>query len=273
MDFDILKYSTAALDWFLAFLPGAMMAIGTVIAGFWVANKVDDVVEAALKRSSLSAELTSFFGSMSTILVKGIALMVAAGFIGFNTASLIGILAAGAFAIGFALQGSLSNFAAGILILTFKPFRVGDWISVSEVFGKVEQIQILSTIVVSPGMKTIIIPNADIIGGVVTNFTTKGIIRLELDIPMAYESSFPQVKEVIMKVLNNSTYVLDTPSPDVGILTYDSHNIILSVRPYVEPDNYWDATYEINRLIKNALHEANIPMAYSEGVELGKIGA
>ncbi len=273
MDFDVVKYSTDAIDWFIAFMPGALMALATVIIGFWIANKVDDLVEAALKRSSLSPELTSFFGSMSTVVVKGVALMVAAGFIGFDTAGIIGILAAGAFAIGFALQGSLSNFAAGILILTFKPFRVGDYISASDVFGKVEEIQILSTIVVSPGMKTIIIPNADIIGGVVTNFTTKGIIRLELDIPMAYESSFPQVKEVILEVVNNSPYVLKTPAAEVGIGNYDSHNIILSVRPYVEPDNYWEATYEINRLIKNALHKANIPMAYSEGVELGKIGA
>ncbi|MFK8056220.1 MAG: mechanosensitive ion channel family protein [Saprospiraceae bacterium] len=273
MDFDLVKYSTAALEWLLAFLPGALMAIGTLIFGFWFANKVDDIVEGGLKRSSLSPELTSFFGSMSTIVVKGIVLMLAAGFIGFNTASLIGILAAGAFAIGFALQGSLSNFAAGILILTFKPFRVGDWISASDVFGKVEEIQILSTIVVSPGMKTIIIPNADIIGGVVTNYTTKGVTRLELEIPMAYESSFPQVKDVIMNVLENNDLVLKEPKPDVGIATYDSHNIILSVRPYVTPDNYWDATYQINRLIKTALHEAQIPMAYSEGVELGKIGA
>jgi len=208
MEFDLLKYSTGAIDWFIAFLPGALMAIATVIIGFWIANKVDDIVEKALERSSLSPELTSFLGSMSTVVVKGIALMLAAGFVGFNTASLIGILAAGAFAIGFALQGSLSNFAAGILILLFKPFRVGDWISASDVFGKVEEIQILSTIVA-----------------------------------------------------------------EVGIGNYDSHNIILSVRPYVEPDNYWEATYEINRLIKNAMHRANIPMAYSEGVELGKIGA
>ena len=273
MEFDLLKYSTGAIDWFIAFLPGALMAIATVIIGFWIANKVDDIVEKALERSSLSPELTSFLGSMSTVVVKGIALMLAAGFVGFNTASLIGILAAGAFAIGFALQGSLSNFAAGILILLFKPFRVGDWISASDVFGKVEEIQILSTIVVSPGMKTIIIPNADIIGGVVTNFTTKGIIRLELDIPMAYESSFPELREVILEVLNDSAYVLKSPAAEVGIGNYDSHNIILSVRPYVEPDNYWEATYEINRLIKNAMHRANIPMAYSEGVELGKIGA
>jgi len=273
MDFDIAKYSTEALDWLIAFLPGVLMAIGTLIVGFWLANKVDNIVEAALKRSSLSAELTSFFGSMSTILVKGFTILIAAGFVGFDSASLIGILAAGTLAIGFALQGSLSNFAAGILILTFKPFRVGDWISASDVFGKVEQIQILSTIVVSPGMKTIIIPNADIIGGVVTNFTTKGIIRLELDVPMAYESSFPQVREVIMEVLNTNPHVLKDPAPEVGIATYDSHNVILSVRPYVLPDSYWEATYEINRLIKTALHEANIPMAYSEGVELGKIGA
>ena len=273
MDFDINVYAQSALDFLILYSPKVVMAIVTTVVGFWLAEKADDVVEGALSRSSLSPELTSFFGSMTTVIVKAVTLLTAAGFLGFETASLIGIIAAGAFAVGFALQGSLSNFAAGVLILLFKPFRVGDWISASDVFGRVESIQILSTIVVSPGNKTLIIPNADIIGGVVTNFSAKGVLRLELQVPMAYASSFPQVRGILEQVLAKAPYVLQDPKPEVGIETYDSHNIIVGVRPYVKPDDYWDATFEVNRLIKAALSEAGIPMAYSEGVELGEIGA
>jgi len=272
MDVDIALYAHEAVNWLIAFLPGAILAIVTLVIGFFLANRADDVVEKALQRSSLSPELTSFFGSMTTIIVKGCALLLAAGFIGFETASIFGIIAAGAFAVGFALQGSLSNFAAGIIILTFKPFRVGDWISASDVFGRVQEIQILSTIVVSPGQKTLFIPNADIIGGVVTNFSRKGLLRLELEVPMAYASSFPEVEQILRQVLATAPHVLEEPMPEIGIETYDTHNVILSVRPYIHPDDYWEATFDVNRRIKAALSKGGIPMAYSEGVELGEIG-
>ena len=273
MDFDIALYLQRGIDYALAILPGILLAVATLVIGFWLANKADDLVESGLEKTGLSPELTSFFGSMTTILIKAFTVLTAAGMLGFETSALFGVIAAGAFAIGFALQGSLSNFAAGILILLFKPFRVGDWISASDVFGKVESIQILNTIVISPGSKTLIIPNADIIGGVVTNFTTKGVIRLELTIPVGYASSFPQIESILRDVLAKAPYVLQDPAPEIGIEAYDSHNIIVAVRPYVLPDDYWAATFEVNRRIKSALSEAQIPMAYSEGVELGEIGA
>ena len=272
MDFDITMYAQRGIDFILALLPSILAGLAILIGGFWVANRADDVLEKSLERSGLSPEIRGFFGSMLTILIKGFVVLTAAGMFGFETSSLIAVLAAAGFAIGFALQGSLSNFAAGILILLFRPFKVGDWIGVGDSFGKVESIQILNSIIVSPGQKTLIIPNADVIGGVVTNFSAKGKIRLELSIPMGYESSFPQVKEIISKALQQVALVHQDPAPIIGIETYDSHNIIVGVKPYVDPDDFWEATYECNRVIKAALSAHNIPMAYSEGVELGKIG-
>lgn len=261
------------LAFFLAFLPSVLAAIAVLVIGFWVANKADDVLERALERSALSPELTSFFGSALTISIKVFVVLTAAGMLGFETASLIAVLAAAGFAVGFALQGSLSNFAAGILILAFRPFRVGEWIGVGEAFGRVESIQILNTIIVSPGKKTLIIPNAEIVGQVVTNYSARGVIRLELRVPMGYASSWPEVEALLRGVLAEAPYVLDEPAPELGIEDYDSHNIVVAVRPYVEPDDYWPATFEVNRRVKAALHEAGVPMAYSEGVELGPIGA
>lgn len=269
---DITFYVTRFSDFILALLPGVLGALITLVGGFWLANKADDVLEKSLKRSSLSPELTSFFGSMLTIVIKGFVLLTAAGMVGFETASLVAVLAAAGFAVGFALQGSLSNFAAGILILLFRPFKVGDWIAAAEVFGKVESIQILNTIVVSPGHKTIIIPNAEIMSGVVTNFSTKGVLRLELEVPIGYASTYADVEQVLAEALTTVPHVLASPPAEIGIERYDSHNLIVAVRPYVHPDHFWEATYACNRAIKAALHSAAIPMAYSEGVELGEIG-
>jgi len=186
--------------------------------------------------------------------------------------SLVGIIAAVGFAVGMALQGSLSNFAAGIMVMVFKPYKVGDYVEVSDKFGKVESIQIFNTSVVTPGQKTHIIPNGQVVEGVITNFSAKGHIHLELNISMPYEESFPKVKQVILAALDEMPNVLKEPAPTVGIETYDSHNIILSVRPFIEPEDYWTVTFDANSRIKEAFSKAGIRMAYSEGVELGPIG-
>ena len=273
MDFDYNVYVSGAVDYLILLIPGLIAAGVALAGGFWLANKADDVVERALSRSSLGPEISSFLASMTGIIVKFAAVLIAAGFVGFETASLVGILAAGAFAIGFALQGSLSNFAAGILILLVKPFRVDDWIGIGdEAFGRVEKIQILNTVIVSPGRKTLIVPNADIIATTVTNYSAKGVLRLELRVPIPYSVSYPEVEGVLRGVLAKAPYVMQDEPQRVGIESYDSHSITVGVRPYVRPDDFWAATFELNARIKAALHEAGIPVAYSEGVELGEIG-
>ena len=272
MNIDFAKYAEQLTDFVVVFAPKLAAAILTLLIGFWLANKVERILERNLKHSNLSPELIGFFSSMLAIVVKGFVVLTAAGMVGFETASIFGLIAAAGFAIGFALQGSLSNFAAGILILLFRPFRVGDWIAAADVFGKVESIQILNTIIVSPGRKTIMIPNAEITGGVVTNYSAHGVVRLELEIPIGYEVSFPVVQTLLQEVLAKARQVLQDPAPEIGIVKYDSHNLVVAVRPYCLPDSYWEATYEVHQNIKAALHQAGIPMAYSEGVELGPIG-
>ena len=171
-----------------------------------------------------------------------------------------------------ALQGSLSNFAAGIIILLMKPFKVGDWISTGGVFGKVTEIQIFSTIMHSPGKKQLIVPNGEIIGGVLTNYSINDTIRLELQVTMPYNEDFPKVKSLIAGVLEKNPLVLDSPGYEIGIDSFDSHSIIVNVRPYSLPDDYWTVYYEVYAEIKAAFSNAKIKVAYSEGVELGDIG-
>ena len=133
-------------------------------------------------------------------------------------------------------------------------------------------LQIFNTTLTTPNDKTLVIPNGQVTDNIITNFSTKGQIRLELNVTMGYAESFPKVKKVIEDALVDCEYILKDPAPLIGIESYDSHNIVIAIRPYILPDNYWDATFEVYRLVKDGFSANGIMAAYSEGVELGPIG-
>ncbi|MEM8610351.1 MAG: mechanosensitive ion channel [Myxococcota bacterium] len=265
-------YITFFLNDVVPILRNLAGAVILLVVGFWVIKRVRRIAEVALDRAGFERAIVSFLLSFLDIALKVFLLLMVAGIVGIDTAALVGVLAAAGFAVGLALQGSLSNFAAGILILVFKPYKVADWISVEDQFGRVEAIQIFSTIIATPGLKTLVIPNAKVIDGILTNFSKKGRVRLELNVTMPYSESFPKVEALIQQVLATTPGVLTDPTPEVGIEAFDSHSVVLAVRPYVEPDDYWPVTFEVHRRIKHVFSEAGVEVAYSEGVELGKIG-
>lgn len=269
---DIDKYRLIATDKLITFLPKIALAIVILLIGLWIVKKLIVVLDKALQRASLSPELSGFFMSLAGIVLKFIVVLMAAATIGFQTSSLLGVLAGAVFAIGLALQGFLGNFASGITIVFFKPYKVGDWVQISEMFGKVESIQIFNTILATPGDKTLIIPNGQVTDNIITNFSTKGQMRLEISVTMPYGESFPKIKDIIKGALRDFPLIMAEPEPLIGIESFDSHNIIISVRPYIHPDNYWSATFETHERIKRAFHDAGVQVSYSEGIELGPIG-
>lgn len=266
------KYTQWALDAAVTFLPKILMALAILVIGFWIVKRVNKIARLALERTGIPQEITSFFSSFLDIALKAVVLLVAAGRLGFDASSLVALIAAAGFAVGLALQGFLGNFASGITIVFFRPYKVGDWVQVADQFGKVEDIQIFNTTLVSPGKKTLIVPNGQVTDNVITNFSTKGHIRLELNVTMPYEESFPRVKGIILDALKDVPNIVNEPEPEIGIESYDSHNVVLAIRPFIHPDDYWNATYDTLGRIKKAFSENGVKVAYSEGVELGPIG-
>lgn len=266
------EYLQIAIDKAVFFLPKIALAGIILWIGFKVVKKLVQLIGLALEKTGFSETLRPFISSTATVLLKGAVLFIIASIIGADLTGLVAILAAAGFAVGMALQGSLGNFASGILILTLKPYKIGDWIQLDDKFGRVEEIGIFSTDVLTPGNKILIIPNSMITESVVTNFSEKGQIRLELMVTMPYDESFPKVKKVIMDALLELPKVLKEPLPEIGIQNFDSHSVQLLVRPYVYPDDYWNVTFEANKAIKSAFNTHNIKVAYSEGVEMGAIG-
>jgi small conductance mechanosensitive channel len=267
------SYLETATTMVIEYAPKVVMAIVILFIGIRIVNKLVDVAIKTMNRNGLGSDLAPFLGSIAGIGLKILLVFTVAGVLGIDVAAFVGVLAAASFAVGLALQGSLSNFAAGILIILFKPYKIGDWIEVpGEFFGQVEEIQIFNTILVTPGKKTLIVPNGEVISGVVTNFSSIGHIRLELTLLLGYEESVPKIKQVIQEAMKDVEGILHDPEPEIGIESYDTHNVVIAVRPYVTPDEYWEGTFAVNARIKSALSAAGIKMAYSEGVELGPIG-
>lgn len=269
----IQEYIDRASDSVITYAPKLALAIILLLVGIRLINKTVRFAVNTTRSKGYGEDILPFIGSVVGVGLKLALFFVIASTLGFDTAGLLTVIAAASFAVGLALQGSLSNFAAGILVLIFRPYRVGDWIKVGDFFGKVTEIQIFNTILGTPGDKTLIVPNGKIVDDVVTNFSQRGQVRLELQLLMAYEESFPKIKSVILEALTNCNLVLQEPEPQVGLESYDTHNIIVAVRPFVHPNDYWQATFQVNEAIKAALSRNGIKMAYSEGVELGTIGA
>ena len=208
---------------------------------------------------------------MVGVLLKVMLIFSVAGVVGIDTTSFVAVMAAAGFAIGMALQGSLQNFAAGVMVLIFKPYKVGDIIDVHDQMGKVLEIQIFNTLIATFDNRTVIIPNSMAISDVITNLSAREHLRIELMVPMPYQEDFDKVENIVLDALRNTPGVLEDPAPFVGIHTFDSHSIQLAVWPHAKTDDYWDVYFAAQKNVKSALRNHNIKVAYSEGIELGNM--
>ena len=197
------ELTSDAIDWTVTFVPKLLIAILILWIGFKVVNKLSTLLGKGLGKADLGLEITGFLQSILTTIMKIVVIGVAASVIGVKMTALVGLLGAAVFAIGMAMQGFMGNFASGLTILFLKPYKVNDLVSIDDKFGKVQNIQIFNTTLLTPGDKTLIIPNGQVTDNVITNYSTHGNIRLELNVSMPYAESFPKVKEVILMPSSN----------------------------------------------------------------------
>ncbi len=269
---DLTAKLNNVIDMAIAYAPRIVMAIITLIIGLWIIGRVMKFIRQGLVKAGLGEDLVPFLSSLISVLLKVMLLFSIAGIVGIETTSFVAVLAAAGFAIGMALQGSLANFAAGVMVLIFKPYKVGDLVSVQDQLGHVEEVQIFNTIMKSLDNKKVIVPNGQAISGVITNLSTEGVLRVDLEVQVGYAEDFPKVQQVIYDAIAKTPKVLRDPAPYVGILSFESHNVKIAVRPYATTADYWDVYFETYKNVKSALSEAGVQMAYAEGLSLGPIG-
>ena len=241
-----------------------IVAIIILIVGRWMAAFVKRLLKTLMTKARIEPTLISFASNILYYATLAFFILAALGRLGIETTSLIAVLGAAGLAIGLALQGSLSNFAAGILIILFQPFRVGDWIEASDINGIVEEIQVFTIILRTLDNRTVIIPNSKLTDNNIINYSAKGILRVDLVIGVAYQENLAQVKQLILEVLANQDLVLPEPKPTVGVLELADSSVNLAVRPWTKTENYWNVYFSVQETLKTRFDEVGISIPFPQ---------
>lgn len=248
----------------LDYAPKLALAIITLLIGLWVIGLVGRLLKVSMEKSKVDPTLVPFISSLVGWILKLLLFISVASMIGIATTSFIAVLGAAGLAIGLALQGSLANFAGGVLIMIFKPYRVGDLIEAQGQLGTVKEVQIFNTILVNFESKQIIIPNGLMSNGTITNYSAEGLIRVDLTVGISYDADVEKAKSVLLDVMNNHSLVVNEPAPFVGVNGFGDSSVDLVVRPHCKPEDYWDVYFDINEQIKIALDSNNIAIPFPQ---------
>ena len=241
-----------------------VVAIAIFLLGRWVAKFLRRFVKRTLGKTRIDSTLVAFASNMSYYLIMAFVLLAILGQLGIETTSLIALIGATGLAVGLSLQGSLANFAAGILLIVFRPFRVGDWIEASGVSGYVEDLELLTTILRTLDNRTVVIPNSKLTDDNIINYSTLGVLRLDLVVGVAYEADLKQVKTVIRQVLSEDERILSKPEPTVGVLELADSSVNFAVRPWVKTTDYMPLSLSLYEAIKIRFDEVGIVIPFPQ---------
>ena len=251
-------YVDRLIDVIANYTPKVISSIIVLLIGLWIINRLARIAEKTMTKRNLEVSLRTFLKSLLSIGLKIILVVTVAGMMGIGTASFVTILGAAGLAIGLALQGSLSNFAGGVLILIFKPFKVGDVIEAGGQTGEVKEIQIFNTILLTADHKMVILPNGPLSNGTIVNISRYGSLRLDIQLTVSSENNLDKVKEVIFNVLKEKEKVLTTPEPGIYIGKIIDGAVNVTVKPYCYPENGSSLTSDLYTDFKIAFEQNKI---------------
>ena len=259
MNFDIQKL----IDQLVAWSPKLAGAILILIVGFWIVGNLVKLSKKAMAKAKIDTTLIPFLSSLISVLLKVTGVIAAAGIVGIETTSFVAILASAGLAIGLALQGSLQNFASGVMILFFKPYKIGDLVELQGFVGVVKEIQIFNTVLMTPDNKKIIVPNAAATSGPITNISGPGQIRVDMTFGIAYDASIDEARKIIQTVSDANDKILTTPAIDIFVTGHGASSVDLAVRPSCHPAHYWDVYFYMHEELKKAFDKNNIGIPYT----------
>ncbi|MBT8270220.1 MAG: mechanosensitive ion channel [Bacteroidia bacterium] len=240
------------------------------IVGSWIIRKLMGVTRKVMTKREYDESLQKFLTNLLGWSLKILLFIVILSKLGVETTSFAAILAAAGLAIGLALQGSLANFAGGVLIMIFKPIKIGDLVEAQGELGVVKEIEIFTTKLLTPGNKLAIIPNGALSNGNIVNYSAEGILRVDLTMGVSYDSDIKQTKEVLMNVLTSNPKVLQDPAPIVSVSELADSSVNFAVRPWATVADYWDVYFGITEQCKLALDAAGIEIPFPHQVEIRK---
>ncbi len=239
-------------------------AVVILIIGRFAAGLARKVITKMLIARHVDASVVSFAAGLAYMLVLVFAVLASLAKFGIQTTSFVAVLGAAGFAIGFALQGSLANFAAGVLILILRPYKTGDVIEAAGVIGKVTSIQLFTTIITTPDNILILVPNGKIYGDVIKNITANPTRRLDLVVGIGYTSSIQKTYELLTEVLKQDDRVLDDPAPTIAVAELADSSVNFVVRPWVKKEDYWALKFDLTEKIKNEFDANGIEIPFPQ---------
>ncbi len=239
-------------------------AVAIWVIGSWVIKRINKLLDKAMDKVEYDESLEKFITSLIVGTLKVLLIVIILGNLGVETTSFAALLAAGGLAIGLSLQGSLSNFAGGVLILILKPYKTGDFIEAQGEFGVVKEIQIFNTKINTLDNKEVIIPNGALSNGNITNYSSEKFRRVDLVIGVSYNSDIKQTKDLLLNILKNNDKIVDEPAPMIYLGELADSSVNFYVRPWVHSPDYWDVYFEVMEACKLELDKAGIEIPFPQ---------
>ena len=227
-----------------------------------------------MEKREIDPTLVSFIANLVSMALLAFVIIASIGALGVQTTSLIAILGAAGLAVGLALQGSLSNFAAGVLIVLFRPYKVGDWVEVAGVAGTVAEVQILTTILHTGDNKQVIVPNGQVMGSVITNYSANDKRRVDMVIGVSYSDDLDKVRKTLEEIVAAEDRVLDEPAHTIAVSQLADSSVNFVVRPWVKTSDYWGVMFGLTETIKKRFDQEGIAIPFpQQDVHLHKMSA
>ncbi|MGF0240685.1 mechanosensitive ion channel family protein [Rhodococcus sp. IEGM1300] len=260
---NLVKASQAWIPMIMEYGSRVLLAVITLAIGWWLINKVTHKLGGLLALRNADLALQGFISSLANIILKVLLIVSVASMIGVETTSFVAAIGAAGLAIGLALQGSLANFAGGVLILLFRPFRIGDWIEAQGVSGTVDSIQIFHTVLRTGDNKTIIVPNGNLSNGIITNTNRQPTRKVVFDVGVDYQADLQKAREVLLELAKDER-VLAEPAPQAVISILGDSSITVSLRVWVKTADYWDVMFMFNEQARDRLKTAGIDIPFPQ---------
>ncbi|CDT83102.1 MULTISPECIES: small-conductance mechanosensitive channel MscS [Vibrio] len=268
------QWLTNNSDLFIQYGVNIISALIILFIGNLIVKAVANSVSKVLQKKKMDRAVVEFIHGLVRYLLFVIVLIAALGRLGVQTASVVAVIGAAGLAVGLALQGSLSNFAAGVLIVAFRPFKSGDYVEIGGVAGSVDSIQIFQTVLTTPDNKMVVVPNGSVIGSPITNYSRHDTRRIDLMIGVSYGADLQKTKELLTKICESDERVLKEPGVQVGVHTLADSSVNFVVRPWVNTAEYWDVYFDLMQAIKEGLDNEGIEIPFPQmDVHMNKVEA
>ncbi|WP_017906033.1 mechanosensitive ion channel family protein [Pseudomonas asplenii] len=261
----LIKASQAWVPMIMEYGSRVLLAVVTLLIGWWLINRLTDKLGKLLALRNADLALQGFISTLANIALKVMLSISVASMIGVATTSFVAAIGAAGLAIGLALQGSLANFAGGVLILMFRPFRIGDTITAQGVTGTVDNIQIFHTILRTGDNQTVIMPNGSLSNGIITNINRQPTRKVVFDVGVDYEADLQKAREVLLELAKDERVLAD-PAPAAVVSALGDSSITVSLRVWTKTSDYWDLMFKFNEHARDRLKEAGIDIPFPQRV-------